>query len=137
LHCLPLCGFDENRKTATLQLMQRCACNREPGLECGQQMRGILLILTNIVNALAMSRFSLSQSFNLIGIKSFLTSLSQPELFIPNGIYDHVTKIPLLELKKLGIKGLIFDKDNTLTEPYKVSLNSDIEKFLRRANKVW
>jgi phosphatidylglycerophosphatase GEP4 len=99
--------------------------------------RGTLLILTNIVNAMAMSRFSLSQSFNLIGIKSFLTSLSQPELFIPNGIYDHVTKIPLLELKKLGIKGLIFDKDNTLTEPYKVSLNSDIEKFLRRANKVW
>jgi phosphatidylglycerophosphatase GEP4 len=96
----------------------------------------VFLLFLEFINAIAISRYSLSQSLNFVGLKSFFSSLSQPQLFIPNENYDRVTMIPLLKLKKRGIQGLIFDKDNTLTAPYTNDLPSDIENFLRRANKV-
>lgn len=84
----------------------------------------------------AISRFLPSQSFNLIGMKSFFSALRNPSLFLPHETYNHVTEINLLNLKKSGIKGLIFDKDNTLTEPYRNEVPQRINSFLRVAMKV-
>jgi phosphatidylglycerophosphatase GEP4 len=82
------------------------------------------------------SPFFLSQSFNLIGFKSFFSSLQKPELFLPDATVVDVTMIDLKKLKKLGIQGLIFDKDNTLTKPYQHTLQPKVQQFLQNANKV-
>lgn len=100
-------------------------------------MKWLFLVLVFFFeDILAISRFSPSQSFNIIGIKSVISAINKPKLFVPHETYNHVTQIDLRKLTNLGIKGLIFDKDNTLTEPYKDLLDSQIVEFLHKANKV-
>jgi phosphatidylglycerophosphatase GEP4 len=95
----------------------------------------IFLFLIDLSRAV-ISSSALSQSFNMIGMKYFFTSLLKPELFIPDETLEDVTKINLDKLKKFGIRGLIFDKDNTLTEPYRETVQSKVQQFLKEANKV-
>lgn len=50
-------------------------------------------------------------------------------------IYKHVTDIDLQELKNQGIKGLIFDLDNTIMAPRTGKFTEDIEKWLTIVQK--
>jgi hypothetical protein len=105
--------------------------------------------LLNLLLINGISRFSLSQSINYIGIKSFLSSFSSSlspslsshslnfqEYFQPNQIKKTVTEINLKELEEKGIKGIILDKDNTLTHPYHTEITTEIQEFLKEAKKV-
>lgn len=49
----------------------------------------------------------------------------------PTYIVEHVTDINLEDLKEEGIKGLIFDLDNTLMAPRTGYLTEDIETWLK------
>lgn len=51
------------------------------------------------------------------------------EIFYPDFYYDRKENIPYDELRKKGIKGLIFDIDNTLTTHGSLATNKDIEFF--------
>lgn len=97
---------------------------------------------------LSISKFTFKQSFNFQGIKYFFLLFQNQNLFIPtitisknknknndddNNIFK---KINLNELKEIGIKGLIFDKDNTLTLPYKNDIKKEIKEFIQKANIV-
>ena len=50
-------------------------------------------------------------------------------------IYKHVTDIDLQELKNQGIKGLVFDLDNTIMAPKTGKFTEDIENWLKIVQK--
>lgn len=53
----------------------------------------------------------------------------------PTYIIDNVTEIDLSIFKDEGIKGLIFDLDNTLMEPHTGDLREDIKHWLEEVRK--
>lgn len=53
---------------------------------------------------------------------------------LPTYIYESIDKIPFEELEKLGIKGLIIDIDNTLTN-HKNDLDDDKRAWMNEAKK--
>lgn len=53
----------------------------------------------------------------------------------PTYITDHVTNINLTDLKTEGIKGLMFDLDNTLMAPKTCKLTEDIANWLEIVQK--
>lgn len=66
---------------------------------------------------------SLGQSLNSAGIASFLSvATKKPQLALPHISVPDVRWIDWFELKQLGFCGVVFDKDNTLTAPYSLSL---------------
>lgn len=50
-------------------------------------------------------------------------------------VLGHVTNIDLKELKNKGIKGLIFDLDNTIMAPHTGVLTEDVEQWLKEVEK--
>ncbi|KAK4484574.1 hypothetical protein RD792_007158 [Penstemon davidsonii] len=80
---------------------------------------------------------ALGQRINLEGITSSVGILSKDKhLVIPHVTVPDIRSIDWAELKNRGFKGVVFDKDNTITAPYSLSLwpplGSSIEqcKFL-------
>lgn len=53
----------------------------------------------------------------------------------PTYVVDHVTDINLQDLKDEGIKGLIFDLDNTLMAPKTGKLTEDVHQWLAAAKQ--
>lgn len=53
----------------------------------------------------------------------------------PTYIVEHVTDINLEDLKKEGIKGLMFDLDNTLMAPHAGQLTADIASWLEEVKE--
>ena len=53
----------------------------------------------------------------------------------PDYILEHVTQIDIQELRNKGVKGLIFDLDNTIMPPKSGKLPENIEKWLIEASK--
>jgi len=61
----------------------------------------------------------MSQSFNFDAIVYFpLARFIRKSLAIPHFSVKDISKIDPQKLKEYGFKGLVFDKDNTLTAPY-------------------
>ncbi|KAI0529707.1 hypothetical protein KFK09_002264 [Dendrobium nobile] len=66
---------------------------------------------------------SVGQSLNSAGVASFLSvATKKPHLALPHISVPDVRWIDWSELKRLGFRGVVFDKDNTLTAPYSLSL---------------
>lgn len=66
---------------------------------------------------------ALGQRINLEGISCAFGILSKDKhLAIPHVSVPDIRYIDWEELKKRGFKGVIFDKDNTITVPYSLSL---------------
>ncbi len=62
----------------------------------------------------------MSQSFNSDAFKSTLKILFQDHSpAIPHFAVEDIRELSPAKLKEQGIKGVIFDKDNTITAPYK------------------
>ena len=63
--------------------------------------------------------FKIKQSFNLSAICNFLRIVcSDPTLLLPKHESASIADIDWDHLKRRGIKGIIFDKDNTLTSAF-------------------
>ncbi len=61
----------------------------------------------------------MSQSFNLDAVMYFpWARFVRKSLAIPHFSVKDISKIDSEKLKSYGFKGLVFDKDNTLTAPY-------------------
>lgn len=66
---------------------------------------------------------TLSQRFNPSGISSFADVASKdPRLALPQLAVPDIRHLDWSELRRLGFQGVVFDKDNTLTAPYSLSL---------------
>ena len=70
----------------------------------------------------------LGQFVNLAGIRVFLkTLLFNREYFKPHIAVKDISYINFKALHENGIKYVVFDKDNTLTNPYEKELNPIIK----------
>lgn len=58
-------------------------------------------------------------------------------LALPHFLVSDISKINPEMLKKLGFKGLVFDKDNTLTAPYKNSIYPTITQFFEHYKNIF
>ncbi|KAJ3258272.1 hypothetical protein HK103_003753 [Boothiomyces macroporosus] len=58
------------------------------------------------------------QSLNIDGILGFCKTLLSPSLFVPRLQTNNLTTLNFQKLKALGIRAIVFDKDNTVTRPY-------------------
>ncbi|GFP87883.1 probable phosphatidylglycerophosphatase mitochondrial [Phtheirospermum japonicum] len=66
---------------------------------------------------------ALGQRINLEGIACSVGILSKDkQLAIPHVSVPDIRRIDWAELKKRGFEGVVFDKDNTITAPYSLSL---------------
>eukprot|EP01088_Endostelium_zonatum_P019597 TRINITY_DN6849_c0_g1_i1.p1 TRINITY_DN6849_c0_g1~~TRINITY_DN6849_c0_g1_i1.p1 ORF type:complete len:234 (-),score=30.16 TRINITY_DN6849_c0_g1_i1:50-751(-) len=67
------------------------------------------------------------QNWNGKGIGYFFRYLvTSPSFFVPHFFAPSIQNVNWNALRKLGITAVIFDKDNTITEPYKYSIPPSI-----------
>ena len=99
-------------------------------------MKWIFLFFGYFQFIISSKKFNIKQqSFNKDGIQ-FLFKLKNIKLFLPTFTYKSIQDINVMKLHQNKIKGLIFDKDNTITKPYHNEINRDIFQFLKQANQV-
>lgn len=75
----------------------------------------------------------MAQSYNPEGVKFFFKTLVEPNLIIPHIQVKDINGLNPELLKEAGVKGVVFDKDNTLTEYHSNRLHpriyDSLEKF--------
>lgn len=80
----------------------------------------------------------LGQSFNGAGIASFFYILRrEPSLAVPHVDTPDLRNVKWEELRRAGFKGCIFDKDNTLTEPYAMKVHPFASQALTECIRVF
>ncbi|KAG8078194.1 hypothetical protein GUJ93_ZPchr0007g6035 [Zizania palustris] len=71
------------------------------------------------MGAAAWWRRSLGQRFNPAGVAAVATvAASEPRLALPHVSVQDIRWLDWGELRRAGFRGVVFDKDNTLTAPY-------------------
>ncbi|URE29843.1 hypothetical protein MUK42_12909 [Musa troglodytarum] len=75
---------------------------------------------------------SLGQLFNREGAASLLSvAASEPRLALPHLSVPDIRWVDWPALRRLGFRGVVFDKDNTLTAPYSLSLWPPLDPSFR------
>lgn len=81
---------------------------------------------------------ALGQRINVEGIRSSVSVLlKQQHLALPPVSVRDVTYIDWTELHKRGFKGVVFDKDNTITVPYSFKLWGPLESSIQHCKSVF
>ena len=70
------------------------------------------------------------QSWNGPAVRTLFTILRQPSLLIPSLAVQDLSHVDISSLSKRGIKGIVLDKDNTITAPYSLSIHPRVEDSL-------
>lgn len=73
------------------------------------------------------------QSFNGPALRAALRVLSRPRLLLPTASVESIANISFKGLRECGIQGVIFDKDNTLTAPYELSIFPSLKEAFEEA----
>ncbi len=80
----------------------------------------------------------MSQSFNpRAGLYFLWVSLIRKSLAIPHFSVADISKIDPEKIKYYGFKGLVFDKDNTITAPYVNEIYPDIQDAFSRFQSLY
>nr|CAB3445841.1 unnamed protein product [Digitaria exilis] len=75
------------------------------------------------MGAAAWWRRALGQRFNPAGVAAVATvAASEPRLALPHVTVQDIRWLDWAELRRAGFRGVVFDKDNTLTAPYAPAL---------------
>ena len=82
-----------------------------------------------------LSRFSVSQSINLPALKKLGSLLRRPSLIIPHIRVKKLKDLDMVGLKAKGVKYLVFDKDNTLTQAFKDELHEEVKSSVKDAHE--
>ena len=77
------------------------------------------------------------QSINFDGIYYLAKLLRRPRFLLPHIYTENISKVNFRNLKESGIKGVIFDKDNTLTAPYIDEIHPLAKKGYEDAKSVF
>ncbi|KAJ8532220.1 hypothetical protein K7X08_012143 [Anisodus acutangulus] len=81
---------------------------------------------------------ALGQRINVEGIVSSLGVFSKDKhLAIPHVSVQDIRYIDWVELKKRGFEGVVFDKDNTITVPYSLSLWSPLASSIDQCKSLF
>jgi phosphatidylglycerophosphatase GEP4 len=89
------------------------------------------------MKGLSGSASKLGQYFNFQGIKYLFWALRDPVNFKPHLSIDTIDDLDFSALKQNGIEYIVFDKDNTLTVPYKKELYDPIKGALKSCKEVF
>lgn len=80
----------------------------------------------------------LGQRFNLEGIVSSVWVVTRDrKLVIPHVSVKDIRYIDWVELRRNGFKGVVFDKDNTITAPYSLALWPPLEESMECCKSVF
>ena len=80
----------------------------------------------------------MAQGFNFEGIKYFfIVKYFNKSLAIPHFAVADINDINPTRLSMLGFKGIIFDKDNTLTAPYVNEIYPTIKKAFNKYKEIF
>lgn len=80
----------------------------------------------------------LGQGFNFVGISSAISVITKDShLALPHISVKDIRWVDWVELEKRGFRGVVFDKDNTLTVPYSLSLWPPLESSLESCKSVF
>eukprot|EP00903_Cladosiphon_okamuranus_P022084 g20307.t3 len=79
----------------------------------------------------------MGQSFNAQAVSSMTRVVRHPALALPHLSLAHIGHLDFEGLKAMGCKGIVFDKDNTLTAPYEDTVHPLVEEGLRRCVEVF
>lgn len=83
-------------------------------------------------------RGAFGQRFNLEGIICSATLISRDRhLLLPHVTAPDIRWIDWSELRRRGFRGVVFDKDNTLTLPYELTLWDPLKPSLDRCKSVF
>jgi phosphatidylglycerophosphatase GEP4 len=75
------------------------------------------------MGAAAWWRRALGQRFNPAGVAAVAAvAASEPRLALPHASVQDIRWLDWAELRRAGFRGVVFDKDNTLTAPYAPAL---------------
>ncbi|CAH0477318.1 unnamed protein product [Peronospora belbahrii] len=78
------------------------------------------------------------KGLNLGGVVDFCRVLTrQPQLLLPQVSVKDVTEVPFQTLQDRGFRGVIFDKDNTLTVPHTVEIAPHLKSSLAECRRVF
>ncbi|KAF1775426.1 Mitochondrial PGP phosphatase [Phytophthora cactorum] len=78
------------------------------------------------------------KGLNLGGVVEFCRVLTrQPQLLLPQLSVKDVTEVPFQALRDRGFRGVIFDKDNTLTVPHKLEIAPHLAPSLAECRRVF
>ncbi|KAJ3000623.1 hypothetical protein HDV02_004308 [Globomyces sp. JEL0801] len=77
------------------------------------------------------------QSINIPGIRAAVQSIFRPSLLVPVMVVPDMRSIPFVDLHKRGFKAIVFDKDNTLTAPYKNDIHPPFLSAFNECKKVF
>ena len=65
------------------------------------------------------ARFSqLQQSWNGAAVLALIRVYVNPALALPHARLPHIGRLDAAKLRALGVRGVLLDKDNTVTAPY-------------------
>lgn len=81
---------------------------------------------------------ALGQRINLEGIASSIGIISKDKhILIPHISVPDIRYIDWGELKKRGFKGVVFDKDNTITVPYSLTLWEPLQSSMEQCKSMF
>lgn len=123
-------------------------CNKPSVFALTAFVIGVLIVLHRFIiissigrknKPTAMNRvsFMLRQAVNVEGIRYGLKSLLAPSVFIPNMEVRAVSDLSLDHLVGLGVRAIVFDKDNTLTVPFENQFPDHIARWMADCRQVF
>mmetsp|Transcript_3025 Transcript_3025/g.4321 ORF Transcript_3025/g.4321 Transcript_3025/m.4321 type:complete len:279 (+) Transcript_3025:96-932(+) len=77
------------------------------------------------------------QSVNIPGILSFGRVLVNPSIAIPHISVPHISYLNFETLHQIGIRAVVFDKDNTLTAPYVDEIHPLTQRGLEQCRRFF
>eukprot|EP01133_Synstelium_polycarpum_P013721 gene13721-16175_t len=77
------------------------------------------------------------QSFNFEAIKALVRVWRNRSLIVPHLEVRDIRDIEFEALYKMGFRAVLFDKDNTLTEPYKMMVHPPFDDAMRRCTEIF
>jgi len=78
------------------------------------------------------------QSFNTPVLKYLFRVFTQEKsLVIPHHRFKDISQLSFTKIKQAGIKGIIFDKDNTLTYPYQNTIYPPLQEAFEECRAVF
>lgn len=113
---------------------------QEPEQQSSPKRRGRKSIGRGIFTSMwwADLRAAFGQRFNWEGILCFSSVLSRDQhLVLPHVAVRDVRHIDWAELQRRGFKGVVFDKDNTITAPYCLTLWGSIAPSIEQCKSVF
>jgi phosphatidylglycerophosphatase GEP4 len=80
----------------------------------------------------------MAQSWNLAGVLYFpYARFFRKSLMIPHFWVKNINNIDIEKLKFYGFEGLVFDKDNTLTEPYTDEVHPKVKRTFDQCKDLY